>query len=1189
MPNPEKVPHATDAMGSLDDPMEAQLQQELRSMFEVDTQKGLQAYLDQASCLRPQTWSNDIQTLYRAIHTIKGGAVTVRADAILHVATVLEDLLSDLRHLEMAPPLEDGQLEEILVEAGELLASTIPIEATGESAQVQVESSVGRIQTLRSHVQERYLPQWSQQKQFQQEFAQQGLDLVVLGIEIGLEKLPQDATKLPENLFHTARSITGQLYQIGRDLELSSGWVELLQKAEILMIELRPEIWRTQWPRLFQALKNCVRSGGESVPFTLNLSGVEAESDAGAHSQEASDTNITGDNLAIAPTDSDVIADSEADITDVFTDMGSFLDDLGSLEETLAAVDQDVAIPAMPQATADAETPVTSEDEQQLIDDPETLAAIDRAISAAAQSVPLVNTEDAASDESLVAANPDTIDGTIPTSEADQTISTSEADQESSEILPETTPAESQLADDAAAARTAAEPDISVANAEQETSENTALVDSNGAGSVADAPLEQSEILAVNTAFEAQSQAANLEALAALDEENLPAPPPPETEKANADSDTWLINLLADALDTDTEVEAVEPVTPSEAKTGTLASTTELTEQIQIPVPLERLDQSARDLVNALLSVRSTQGIYKVLQTQILQLSSLAQEGVQHITRLRQIQDDYALVDNLQLNLRQSGPTPERYRQGYVTINRLLETSLRLSELGAETEKSAKQMTESLQFLDSNILKLQATVEESRLVPFRNLAFRARAILRDLATRFSKPAKLVIQGERTELDVGSARSLEPALLHLIRNAFDHALESQEERQTLGKSPQGTLTLSLQRLGNLYRLNVQDDGRGMDAQAIHNRALELALPLNDTSTPANLLAVICQPGFSSETEVSNISGRGVGMDVVAAQMAKLGGKLTLETTLGAGTTFSLQFPVPHLLVSCMLLQAGDRIFAVPVEDIRNAALLESLQAIASKEPESAYSWEIETADKTIPGLDLLEYWQPQLSNRSFEETAVCTYIQSSVTEQGVWLIADELLGQSDLLINSLPAPLKPPEGMLGISLQPDGTLVPVLNATAIIEWLHTAPSKPVAEASDSSESIPPETANSPSTPTILIVDDAALMRRRIEASLSSYGHITHTCSDGLDAWNWLKVNPLPALIITDIEMPNMDGFTLIDRCRQENLSMPILVVSSRLSEDWFTEARRLGATDYLTKGFSTLDLITKVTQLVSSET
>ena len=194
------------------------------------------------------------------------------------------------------------------------------------------------------------------------------------------------------------------------------------------------------------------------------------------------------------------------------------------------------------------------------------------------------------------------------------------------------------------------------------------------------------------------------------------------------------------------------------------------------------------------------------------------------------------------------------------------------------------------------------------------------------------------------------------------------------------------------------------------------------------------------------------------------------------------------------------------------------------------------------------------------------------------------MADDLLGQFDLLFDPLPAPLRSPEGIMGVSLQPDGTLVPVIDGAAIVEWLYRAPQESSSDLSDTADPTVQDTLAY--SPTILIVDDAALMRRRLEVSLTAYGHLTHTCADGLEAWKWLKVNPNPALIITDIEMPNMDGFTLIDRCRQENIQVPILVVSSRLSEEWFDEAKRLGANDYLTKGFSTLELVNKVNQLMA---
>ncbi|MBD2258364.1 response regulator [Pseudanabaena sp. FACHB-2040] len=1039
MLNPDQAASAPDnGTHSADDSvdlMEAQLQQELRSMFEVDTQKGLQTYLDQAARLQPQTWAKDIQTLYRVIHTIKGGAVTVGADGILQVATSLEDLLSDLRHLTAAPPLEDRQLNDMLIEAGELIAATLPI---ANQDQAQAQPALQRLQQLRDQVQQAYLPQWSEQQQIQQDFAQQGLELVVLDLEIALEKLPTSGT-LPKSIIHSARHLIDQLDQIGQDLGFSAGWLALLRQAETLLSDSSIPIWRSQWPRLFQALKDCASQSGQPVAFELMLSEDLVPS---ALAAEVADPDGADNWL-----DPQVAA---ADIGDLLGDVDHFFDRLDGL-----GLDLDLDLDRF-EETADPQP-------------------IDPAME------PLTTVED----------NSDALPAELATEPPTVTVE--------DWVLPLN------------AQTWVIEPFDSAAMDDDERSHSA---------------LSPTDLVSTPEPIDAAAVAPNLD-------QTAPA--------ADSSQDT-----------------------------------------VQIPVPLAKLDQSAQDLINTLLSVRSTQGLYDVLQAQILQMVALAQEGVQYATQLRQIQEDYALLDNFKISVRGgSRPTLERYRQGYTTVNRLLETSLRLSELGAEAGKSTQQMADSLQYLDGRVLKLQTTVEESRLVPFSNLGFRARAILRDLTTRFQKPVRLVVVGERIELDVGTARSLEPALLHLIRNAFDHAIETVADRQRLGKPEQGTLTLTLRRQGNAYQLDVEDDGRGIDAQAIQARANALGLPLTQTDTMADLLAVICQPGFSSETQVSDLSGRGVGMDVVVAQIQKLGGKLTLDTALGSGTTFHLQFPVPHLLVSCVVLQAGDRSFAIPTEDIRTTTLFETLQAVPVNDRDAVYSWQIETEDGPIPGLDLLEYWQPQSTRRSLDNTAICVSVQSSLGGRRAWLIADDLLGQTDLIINPLPFPLQPAEGLMGVSLQPDGTLLPVLNAPTLVERLHIAP-KTVAEAGLTDPINFEETVVSP---TILIVDDAALMRRRLEASLTTHGHETHTCADGLEAWNWLQTNPLPALIITDIEMPNMDGFTLIDRCRQKGIQTPVLVVSSRLSEDWFEEARRVGATDYLTKGFSTPELLQKVDELM----
>jgi two-component system, chemotaxis family, sensor histidine kinase and response regulator PixL len=469
--------------------------------------------------------------------------------------------------------------------------------------------------------------------------------------------------------------------------------------------------------------------------------------------------------------------------------------------------------------------------------------------------------------------------------------------------------------------------------------------------------------------------------------------------------------------------------------------------------------------------------------------------------------------------------------------------------------------------------------------------FRVKAIVRDLMTRYGKLINLNVQGEQIELDVGTTRRLEPILLHLVRNAYDHGLETPTERTIQGKSEQGNLNLILQRYGNTYTLQLQDDGRGIDSKKIQAKAEKLNLPLTRTDTPNELLAVICQAGFSSRTEVSEVSGRGVGMDVVAEQISLLNGSLSLETVLGKGTTFKLNFPVPHLLIPCLLIGSGDRVFAIPTEQIITTSVWENLKATPSHNSNCLGIWEIEEAKQKTVGLDLLSYWDLKFGQRTLNCNAIAVLVQAQLGSQlesesersAFWLLADKMLGKLELKIQPFPTPLVPPQGVMGVSLQTDISLIPVIEVNSLYRNITTKLSS--AGTTQSTVKDNRWQVTQQKSQTILIVDDAALMRRRIEASLSANGFTTHTCADGLEAWNWLKINPQPILMITDIEMPNLDGFTLIDRCRDNKMTFPILVISSRLAEEWGKEARRLGATDFLTKGFATGELINMVNSLV----
>jgi chemotaxis protein histidine kinase CheA/CheY-like chemotaxis protein len=1167
------------------DLIELQLQQELQAMFDVDSQRYLQDYLHLVQQLNAPSWSEDMQEIYRAIHTIKGGSVTVGAEACLKVAAVLEDLLSDLRHLSPAPPLGDGQLASMLHEAGELLASSLQIQGIGDAIAPFVQPSVQRIKALHEQIKATYLAGWDEQRLLCQEFAEQGFGLVILNLEMTIDQLAPSGNVSQQDLEVATQTLI-QLAEIGQDLEFTEGWIELLGRCDALLQDPSADQWRAQWPGYFVALKESARQGGVLIePNFIPVSSTPNEFKLPAEAKY-----LDFETPLLPETDF-----AEADLISLETpSFDEFPLDISALDASSLDTVEPLDLESI--SVDEAATPGALTDLPWLTGDlvEENIASftdfnpdftVDSAHTDAAPEVDagLVFPKDFSSlDVNLLSDDlfSEVMDTLAQSSDLTATINEYTAQIESHlPEQPEATPQEmvdlSKLSE--IDVISSIEPNPSDFNAFSELNDAFAL---EGLSGLDDLP----DLMDLPELYESFSLEGfgnlpelDIEALLTLDE--LAQPIATESSVESSGLNDWS-GLVAPDPTLQPQKTTVEP--KRDRRLDPIS-------EVQIPVPLERLERTSQTLVETLLNVRAAQGLYQGLQSQLAQLQILAQDSAQYITELRKLQDSYALLDDLKSN-QSEGPTLERYRQGYTTINRLLETSLRLSELGAEANKSAQQTANSLKSLDRNVLRLRQNVEQSRLVPFSNLGFRAKAILRDLSTRMGKPAQMFLEGEQTELDAATASKLEPALLHLIRNAYDHGLEIVADRLANGKPAQGSITLSLRRSGSRYLLELKDDGRGIDPEHIRQVAIAKGLPLTQTDTPSQLLAVLCQPGFSSQETVSDISGRGVGMDVVAHQIETLGGRLQLETRVGQGTTFRMQFPVPQLLVSCVQLQVGDRTFAIPAQDIAATTLWDSLEATAVAGDQQPYTWQIKQGDTLVPGLDLLQYWQPQSTNRTISETAIALRVRTTEQNQPLWILVDDLIEQTELLITPVPSPLEAPVGLLGISLQNDGSLVPVIDAAMLAEVLSQPQAVQFAQmGSVIPSALTPEPAQTESkhhgNRTILVVDDAALMRRRIEASLAAHGYTIVTCVDGLDAWNWLQSHPTPAMVITDVEMPNMDGFTLIDRARQAGFTMPMLVVSSRLAEEWSKEANRLGATDYLTKGFTTQELVNKVKSLL----
>ncbi len=1117
----------------MDDP---HLQSELRQLFAVDTQTYLQTYISTTQQLNPTSWKEDINSIYRAVHTIKGSSATVGFMAVQQVATVLEDLLSDLRYLDPAPELSDGGLVGMLLEAGELLIASVEMDQDASPL-----ASVERIRELRQQVQRQYLPDWSEMLMVQQEFAEQGFDLVTLDLDMALEQLPTEGT-VPTETVVIAQQTIEQLREIGAEMQMAEGWTNLLDQSEALLKHTQAEQWHQHWRPYLSKLKASAKCGGKVSAEPVQVQLVKQLDPMALELRKLFNIDTEQDVQTYVSTVQRLSTETwQKDITQLYRSIHTIKGNSATVGadaiRQIAAVLEDLLSDLRYLETA---PPLTDGRLQQIL----TEAG------------------------ELLIGGLQLPDHEKPTTITDRIISLH---------------------------NTVKEVYLSEWNEQRQLWQEFATQGFDLVVLELEMALEQLPKTGTVPAEAIATAEATLQQLAEIGTEMNFSPKWAELIQQGRDlcqqslkvwREQWTPYLqmlksaakVGGAIATPKPAETLEQEFARISKIPPKPKPAETAPDIQIPVPLERLDRSSQYLIETLMTTRAAQGFYQAVQNNLLPLVSLAQDSVQYITQLREVQDDYALTDAA---ANKSGLQLEGYRKGYTAINRLLEISLRLIELGSETGEFARRTTDSLQKLDTSLRNLQQTIEESRLVPFESLSFRARGILRDLTTRMGKPAQMYVSGEKIEMDAGTLRNLEPVLLHMIRNSYDHGLESKEEREKLGKPAHGRIELALTRRGNSFILQIKDDGKGIDPAKIASIAQNKGLPLTDTSTPQKLLAVICQPGFTSAKAVTDVSGRGVGMDVVASQIASMGGKLELNTILGKGTTFTIQIPVPQMLVRCMLLQAGDIQFAVPTAEIFTTMLLGDLlwETVTGK----PYGLEIEEDTGKMPAVDLYQYWQGDMTPRPYLPTSIAVRSKLPEATAGVWLVADSLVGQSDLVVNSIPYPLTAPIGLVGVSLMPNGKLIPVIDTISLTEALITKKKTDILAIAELAE----DSRRSRASCQILVVDDAALMRRRIEGSLTAQGYDVRTCNDGLEAFEWMQTNEPPLLLITDIEMPRMDGLTLIDRCRQMGYTMPILVISSRLAEEWSRETSRLGATDFLTKGFTTPELLNKVAELLPS--
>jgi len=486
--------------------------------------------------------------------------------------------------------------------------------------------------------------------------------------------------------------------------------------------------------------------------------------------------------------------------------------------------------------------------------------------------------------------------------------------------------------------------------------------------------------------------------------------------------------------------------------------------------------------------------------------------------------------------------------------------------------------------------ELQRDLLRTRMVEFESISERLYGVVRQAAKDTAKQVKLDIVGGSIEMDRGVLDRMAPAFEHMLRNAVVHGIEKMPDRASAGKPGAGTITIQVHQESNDVSVSFTDDGEGLHldriyAKAIANGVLAAGESLSD-SDAANL---IFMPGFTTADQVTELAGRGIGMDVVRSEVTSLGGRIETTTVKGQGTTFKLVLPLTTAVTQVVMLRMGEFTIGVPTN------LIETVLRVPAAVLDQSYKSDgFEVGGQTIPF-----FWAGALlqvsgrSNEAASKTLPVAILRSA--GQRIAVHVDEILGNREVVVKNLGPQLARLPGLAGMSVLASGAVVLIYNPVALAT-VYGAQARQLrslaAAAPNATES---ESAKSPAwlnpadqAPLILVVDDSITVRRVTQRLLKREGYRVALAADGLQALERL-LEEKPALVLSDIEMPKMDGFDLTRNIRGDARlrDLPIIMITSRIAEKHREHAKKLGVDHYLGKPYSEDELLGLVRGYCSS--
>ena len=483
-----------------------------------------------------------------------------------------------------------------------------------------------------------------------------------------------------------------------------------------------------------------------------------------------------------------------------------------------------------------------------------------------------------------------------------------------------------------------------------------------------------------------------------------------------------------------------------------------------------------------------------------------------------------------------------------------------------EGEKFLEELNQVVSSLSLVTTDIQLAVMKTRMLPIAKVFNKFPRMIRDLSRDLGKQIDLEISGEETELDKSIVEEIGDPLVHIIRNSCDHGIEDPETRKAMGKPEKGLVQLKAYNEGNHIVVEIVDDGKGLDADMLKAKSIEKGIITEreaDAMSEKEAFGLIFKPGFSTAAKVTNVSGRGVGMDVVKTNIEKLNGIIDIESEVGKGTVMKLKIPLTLAIIQSLLVGTQEEFYAIPL-----ASVLETVRVPI----DDIY---------TIDGKNVLRLRDEVLSlvrlsdvfgvNKVFDGGDQTYVVIIGVAEAKLGIIVDTLVGQEEIVIKSMGDYLQNIPGIAGATIRGDGRVTLIIDVGAMMEMAKDIKVDIRAEIEDSTKA-----KEKPSDYKVLIVDDSKMDRTIMQKALEPTGVTIIEATNGVEALNIIKSgeHSFDAILI-DIEMPRMDGYTLAGEIRKYSKyrNLPLIAVTSRTSKTDRLRGVEVGMTEYITKPYS----------------